>query len=119
MITKRGTQTKSAVAIVALIVMSSQAIASSVAGKITQVRIDHDGKGMITFDTLITGSPACIHPTYRSSFAFDATKASGKAIMAVALTAKATGSTVAAYGTGACTTYGGAWAEDWGHGVSQ
>lgn len=88
--------------------------------KIIQVRIDQDGKGMVVFDRLIGGTPAtCVHPTYKNALSFDATTNGGKAIMAVALSAKATGVAVTAYGTGTCGIYGGAHVEDWSYGVVQ
>lgn len=88
--------------------------------KVIQVRIDQDGKGMVVFDKVIGGAPAtCIHPAYVNALSFDATTSGGKAIMAVALAAKATDVTITVYGTGACGVYGGAHVEDWSYGVMQ
>lgn len=102
--------------------ISSHANAAGVVGsaKIIEVRIDKDGKGMVVFDKLVGGTPAtCVHPAYINAFAFDTATSGGKAIMAVALSAKATGVAVTAYGTGTCGIYGGAHVEDWSYGVVQ
>lgn len=100
--------------------ISSQALAAGSIGnaKVIQVRIDQDGRGMVVFDQLIAGAPAtCVHPAYTNALAFNATTGGGKAIMAMALTAKTTGASIAVYGTGACGIYGGANVEDWDYGV--
>lgn len=73
---------------------------------------------MVMFDQLIAGTPAtCVHPAYTNALSFNATTGGGKAIMAMALTAKTTGASVEVYGTGACGIYGGAHVEDWNYGV--
>lgn len=53
------------------------------------------------------------------ALSFDATTGGGKAIMAAALPAKATGVAVTAYGTGTYGIYGGTHVEDWSHLVMQ
>lgn len=100
--------------------ISSQALAAGAIGsaKVINVRIDQDGKGMVIFDQPIAGTPAtCVHPAYTNALSFNTTTGGGKAIMAMALTAKTTGASVTVYGTGACEIYGGAHVEDWSYGV--
>lgn len=101
--------------------ISSQVFAGSIGySKVIQVRTDQGGLGMVVFDQLISGSPGCINATaYANAFSFNSNTAGGKAIMAMALTAKATGAIIAVYGTGACGNYGGAHVEDWSYGVMQ
>lgn len=67
----------------------------------------------------ISGTPAtCRHPSaYNNALAFDANTPGGKAILAIALSAKATGAPVSANGNGTCAVYGGAHVEDWDYGV--
>lgn len=84
--------------------------------KVTQVRIDSDGKGMVIFDQPIGNAPpGCVIPAYANAMAFNATTAGGKAIMAMALTAKTTGGNIVVHGTGGCGHYGG-YVEDWSYG---
>jgi hypothetical protein len=86
--------------------------------KVVQVRIDQDGKGMVIFDRPMAGTPpGCVVSVYANALAFGNTP-SGRAVMALALTAKTTGSTVTAYGLGTCAVYG-SYAEDWNYGVAQ
>ena len=85
-----------------------------------QVRVDIDGRGMVVFDQPLAGSPAsCTHPAYTNAFSFSTATDGGKAILAMALTAKTTGARVYAYGTGACSIYGGSWVEDMFYGVME
>lgn len=84
--------------------------------KVTQIRIDQDGKGMVIFDQPIGNTPPnCVIAPYANAMAFNATTAGGKAIMAMALTAKTTGTNIVVYGTEACGHYGG-YVEDWSYG---
>ena len=101
--------------------ISSQVFAGSLGyAKVTQIRTDQGGLGMVVFDQSITGSPGCINAAaYANAFSFNSNTAGGKAIMAMALTAKATGATIYVSGTGACGNYGGAHVEDWSYGVMQ
>ena len=104
--------------LVAMCCCSSAWSAGSVSGKVIQVRVDKDGRGIVTFDTQVGGAPAtCRHSAYTNALSFDANTHGGKAIMALALAAKTSGSSVSAYGMGACSIYGGAWVEDWDYGV--
>jgi hypothetical protein len=81
------------------------------------VRVDQDGKGMVVFDTQVSNSPTCINQAYNNAFAFDASTAGGKAILATALTAKAMSASMNVYGTGACAIYYGNNVEDWYYGT--
>jgi hypothetical protein len=103
------------------ICISSQVFAGYVINaKVILVRADQSGLGMVVFDKLVNGSPACINAAaYTNALSFNSNTAGGKAIMTMALTAKATGATIEAYGTGACGNYGGAHVEDWSYGVMQ
>lgn len=82
---------------------------------VIQVRVDADGRGMIFFDQPLGTPSACGQDSsYKNALAFSAT--SGKAALAMALSAKATGATVGAYGTGACGVYGD-YVEDFAYGM--
>lgn len=82
--------------------------------KVTLVRVDSTGIGMVVFDQPASGtSPTCINAAaYKNALSFDANTAGGKSILAVALAAKATGSIVYAYGANKCSIYNGAHVED-------
>lgn len=92
----------------------ASAVGSAANVRVLNVRVDNDGKGMVVFDKPITGTPPdCVTPGYASALAFSGTN--GKSIMALALTAKATGTPLdVVYGTGTCGTYGVV--EDWRYG---
>ncbi|WP_434339158.1 hypothetical protein [Motilimonas cestriensis] len=98
-----------------LLVMSTQAQAlGSINGKITAVRVDGSGKGMVYFDKPITGQPpSCVHDAYKNALGFNANTEGGKAVLSFALAAKATNVDVEAYGTGQCGIYGGLIVEIW------
>ena len=85
--------------------------------KITSIRVDNSGKAMIFFDKDKTREPAtCVHSAYTRALGIDASTEGGKAVLSMALAAKATGSRVTAHGTGGCGVYGGNNVETWGHG---
>lgn len=88
--------------------ISSQAYAEgSVIGKISEVRIDSDGKGLVTFvDSIVGVQPACAIAGYNHSMSFDAATAGGRALYAMALLAKANSAIIYGMGKGTCTTYG-------------
>ena len=78
----------------------------AVIGKVAEVRIDSDGKGLVTFvDTIVGTQPTCAIAGYNHSMSFDATTAGGKAMYAMALLAKSSGATVYGQGKGVCGTY--------------
>src|SRR5262245_51749710 len=86
-------------AVVAL--LSSQILAAgSINARVTSVRIDQSGNGMIFFDQNVTNSPGCVISAYLNALAFNTNTAAGKSIYAMGLAAKAQGSTVVAYGLG-------------------
>lgn len=61
----------------------------SVEGKVLDVRIDRDGRGIIKFDGPIEREPAsCRVAAYSSHFSFDASTDGGKAIYTMALAAR-------------------------------
>ena len=80
--------------------------------EVEQVRVDNDGRGYIKFSSNLAGSPAaCTTANYVRMLAFDVNTPGGRAIMALALTAKSSGKRIFARGTGACAHYG--MMEDW------
>lgn len=107
------------IALVCLLIASpSFSYGLVVNAKVVEVRIDKEGKGMVFFDQLIGGDPAtCVHPSYTNALAFDMNTAGGKGILAVALAAKAAGTTMTVYGTKTCTIY--SVVEDWMYGHSK
>jgi hypothetical protein len=90
---------------------------SSVFGTVINVRVDSTGHGMVTFSQTISGSPSCINSAYGNTYAFDGTTAGGRNFLALALASQASGASIAAYGLGTCSTYGG-FAEDFYYGVN-
>jgi hypothetical protein len=90
---------------------------SSVTGLVTNVRVDATGHGMVFFSVTISGSPSCITSAYNNALAFDANTVGGKNFLALAMTAKASGGAITAFGLGTCNIYGG-FAEDFNYGVS-
>ncbi|NHQ90681.1 hypothetical protein [Janthinobacterium lividum] len=92
----------------ALSFISSQVYAEgAIIGKVAEVRIDSDGKGLVTFaDTIIGTPPVCAVAGYNHSMSFDAATAGGKAMYALALLAKSSGATVYGMGKGTCVIYG-------------
>lgn len=109
--------TSSGVLATAMLVSQVAAAAGTVYSTVVAVRVDATGRGMVVFNDNIGGTPpACRHSSYFNALAFDANTAGGKAILALALSAKATGSPVQANGNGTCIAYGGAFVEDWDYG---
>ena len=100
-------------------ILSTESLAYGVVnGKIIEVRIDQSGLAMVKFDQPVTGSYAtCRISAYTNWLSFNTNTAAGRSIMAMVLTAKTTGSTVAAYGLGTCSNFGG-YVEDWDYGVA-
>ena len=96
----------------------TQALAyGTVNARVTDVRIDQDGKGMVFFDAAIGASPpGCVNAAYANALAFNTNTAGGRSILAVVLTAKANGNLISAIGTGSCALYGSSSVEDWSYG---
>jgi hypothetical protein len=96
--------------IVALLAMaaSTQAIASgAITSAVLAVRVDSAGLGVVHFQAPIGGTPpGCVVGPYQNALAFNTNTAGGKAMYALLLSAKATGSTVTAYGLGTCSIFG-------------
>lgn len=85
--------------------------------KVTQIRVDGNGKAMVYFNKPITGTPAtCVHSAYKNALGVDAGTDGGKAVLSMVLAAKASGSLVTAYGLGVCGVYGGNTIETWNYG---
>ncbi len=101
----------------AFFVSQVHAIGSVSLAKVVSVRVDNNGRAMIFFDKPIGGTPpSCVHSAYKSAFGIDAGSEGGKAVLSMALTAKATGSPVTVYGLGVCGVYGGSIVETWNYG---
>ena len=80
----------------------------SYTGKVNNVRVDRDGRGIIEFDGQISNQPAaCRSSSYTAHMSFDASTEGGKAIYSMALMALATGKSISANGTGTCLDYTG------------
>ncbi len=100
-------------------VLSTQAFAYGVVSNVhvIQVRVDGDGRGMLVFDQPLSGAVAACgqDSSYKNAMAFNAT--TGKGLLALGLSAKATGTTIDVYGTGSCGVYGD-YVEDIGYAVN-
>jgi len=80
--------------------------AGTVTTTIASVRADTDGKGIIEFAQPVGGTPpGCVASGFGSMMSFNANNVGGKAVLAVALAAKAAGTQVFAAGAGTCTHY--------------
>ena len=93
--------------------------AGSITAKVLAIRVDQTGNGMVIFDQNVGGSPpGCVTSTYQKALAFNTNTSAGKAIYAMALSAKAMDSTITANGLGSCSVFG-SYVEDWDYGVLQ
>jgi len=115
-------------AAIALCALVGAPLDSHAAGRATnfyvqQVRVDSSGKGYVRFDQALgNASPTSLLPEcaknplnpHPSDLAFDVNTPGGKAVMSLAMLAKASNLRVTAVGTGACATYGTV--EDWYYG---
>lgn len=80
--------------------------AGNVQSSIATVRVDSDGKGIVKFSQVIGGTPpGCVAQGFNAMMSFNANTTGGRAILAAALAAKATSSTVLAVGVGTCMLY--------------
>jgi hypothetical protein len=87
--------------------------------QVLSVRVDSDGRGIITFSANLGGSPpSCVVSAYTASVAIDTNTAGGKSAVATALASKALGYGVWVYGLGTCSIYG-SYAEDMNYLVAQ
>ena len=99
----------------------STALAAGAASgvSVVNVRVDQDGRGVITFNAPLGNTPpSCVESVYASSLAFDANTAGGRSALAMFLTAKSLESVLTVYGLGTCSIYGGH-VEDLNYGVMQ
>jgi len=109
---------KIAILMVGLMLSGYASAIGGIIATIVAVRVESSGQGMVIFNQSIGGNPpSCVIPAYKNALAFDANTTGGKAILAMALAAKASGSQVTAYGLGTCSLYGVV--EDWNYGVTQ
>lgn len=84
--------------------------------EIDYVRADRTGKGYVKFKSDLVGTPAsCTRSDFKKTLSFDTSTAGGKAIMSIALSAKAAGLRIRTYGTGNCSEYGIMESWDWGY----
>lgn len=102
---------------VAISISWPTAAAGVIAGKVTTVRVDEDGRAIVTFDTYGTGTPTCVTAGFKASLAFNLQDPGGKGVLALLLFAKAQSTPVIAYGSGACNIYSGI-LEDWTYGAT-
>ncbi|HEY8101775.1 MAG TPA: hypothetical protein VIF82_13585 [Burkholderiaceae bacterium] len=109
---------KRAIFAVLSVCFASVAFAGGTVGPahVVAIRINPDGTGMVQFDQIVSGSPNCAgtYAPYNSMLSFGNTS-QGKEVLALALTAKAMGSTIQAIGLGSCINTSGS-VEDWGTG---
>jgi len=101
--------------------LASSAFAAGAASnvQVLSVRVDSDGRGIITFVANLGGSPpTCVISAYTASVAVDTNTAGGKSAVATALAAKASGYSVTVYGLGTCSIYG-SYVEDMNYMVAQ
>ena len=93
--------------------------AGFVSGTVVSVRVDQTGHGMVFFSQAVgSAPPSCVISAYANALAFDANTAGGKAVLALALAAKATGAVISASGLGTCAIFS-SFVEDWDYGVAQ
>lgn len=98
-----------------LLLTLSKSVVSGTANNlyVEHVRVDRNGKGYIAFTEAITNRAACA--TYTQHFSFDATTDGGRAVLSLALAAKAAGKRIYASGTNTCIEYPGV-VESWNWG---
>ena len=90
----------------ALSVTSSAAAAGTdYTGKISHVRVDNDGRGLLYFGPVLSGA-SCRDPGLRNVLAFKLDTEAGRALYHLALSQFLAGIPVRVFGTGACTIYG-------------
>ena len=113
----KGTGSKFILGIVVSFITSlSWAGGTNGAVEVLDIRVDKSGKGLIAFVSNLTNQPACGSGSTwsRQRLSVDSTTPGGRAALALALTAEATGQKVQATGTGTCDDY--ATVESWNYG---
>jgi hypothetical protein len=113
-----GTMKKFLIGILALLVANvALAEGSFWNARITKIRVDQNGWGMVYFDVDALGTrPSCVASDTARALAFNANTAGGRAILALAESAKAQDAMLMVFGTGSCGVYSN-WIEDWSYGV--
>ena len=108
------------IAIVGIFLSGAALAAGSISNALVLgVRVDREGKGLVIFDRPVGGvPPSCVIAYYANALAFNANEVGGKAILALALSAKASGDPMTVHGTGTCITYGHS-VEDWSTGQTE
>src|SRR5262245_45508340 len=98
--------------------VSCQALAYGyINANVTSVRIDQTtGFGMVIFDQNLNGTRPGCSSTIPNALAFNTNTAAGKAVYALVLSAKLSGTPVNAIGLGTCSVYGN-YVEDWDYGL--
>ena len=95
-----------AFSVLILCAWSAVASAGSVAtAKITAIRVDASGLGMMYFDKALTTPAACVPAGASSRMSFDTKTTGGQAILSLALSAKVSDVTVSVTGTNSCLHY--------------
>jgi hypothetical protein len=75
--------------------------------RIVAIRVDSSGKGVITFDQPMGGTPpGCVVSAYTSALAFN-NDDGGKAVLALALSARAMDRPLSIIGRGTCANFNG------------
>lgn len=93
-------------AVLTLCAWSAVASAGSVvAAKITAVRVDSGGFGMMYFDKALTTPAACVPAGASSRMSFDTNTPGGQGILSIVLSAKVSDRTVNVTGTNSCLHY--------------
>ena len=95
-------------AVCLLLASASTCWANSFVNNVTVVgiKVDSNGKAVITFSAPITGLAGCAVAFYNSSYAVDTTTNGGKSVMSIANAAMLAGQTIQhAGGANACTLY--------------
>lgn len=86
-----------------------------VTGKVLQVRVDSSGLGFIRFDVPRGHAPAACGDSHNYHLAFNTNTNGGKGILSLALTARSTGQTLVAIGSGECSGYNVVENWSWGY----
>lgn len=76
-----------------------------VLGYVTEVRVENNGKVLLTFDRDASGSPPACSSTRRRNMAFNLTDAGGEGMLSASLAAQASGNLLRGRGAGSCTTW--------------
>ncbi|WP_419227334.1 hypothetical protein [Alteromonas sp. OM2203] len=78
-----------------------------VEGYVTDVRVERNGKVLLTFDRNISSNPPACSADSRRNMAFNLTTIADSGMLSAALTAQSTRRLLRARGSGACESWGG------------